>query len=98
MASFNNGLATLNPGPNSTAFNNGVAATPGATAPTSPTGAGVGPANAMFGSPGATTSGAAGKTGITQGPQLSLGAKGGNSLAATGSSIAPVSSQLGGAK
>ena len=50
----------------------------------------------MFGSPGAATSGAAGKTGITQGPQLSLGAKGGSNLPANASSIA--GSGMGGGK
>lgn len=86
------------PFPNQTLSMSGThptAAAPGANAPS---GAAVGPANQLFGDPSALQGGAAGKTGITQGPQLSLGAKGQNSLTNTGSGLASVSSQLGGAK
>jgi hypothetical protein len=96
MASFTNGLASIGTDPiystnttqiqnPSAAITNGGVATPG-------------PSNAMFGSPGALTSGAAGKTGITSGPQLTMGGKAGNNLSSTGSGLAPVASQLGGAK
>lgn len=92
MASFTNGLATLGGTPGATA----PASIPGTT-PTPVPGGGISnESNQMFGSPSAMTSGAAGKTGITQGPQLSLGAKGGSNLPANASSIA--SSGMGGGK
>ena len=54
--------------------------------------------NQLFGTPNATTSGAAGKTGITQGPQMSLGAKGGSNLGQNASTIIANTGQLGGGK
>ena len=63
-----------------------------------PVNAMTGVSNGMFGSPGALTSGAAGKTGITQGPQLTAGGKAGNNLASTGAQLAPQASQLGAGK
>jgi hypothetical protein len=84
MASFNNGLASFN-----TPQSVRPPITPGANAPT-----GTPTSNALFGDPGALTSGLAGKTGVTQSPQISLGAKGKSSLPTTNSAV----SQLGGAK
>lgn len=87
MAGFTNGMATL-------PQYGSMGSTPGANAPASipgstPAGGGISnESNQMFGSPGALTSGAAGKTGITSGPQLSLGAKGGSSLPSNASSMA----------
>lgn len=71
--------------------------TPGATAP-SATAPQLNTSNQLFGSPEATSMGAAGKGNLTQGPQLSLGAKGGSNLASTGSQLAPLRSSLGGGK
>ena len=93
MASFTNGLATLGGTPGATAPSTIPGTSPGTT---SNPGAVAGPSNQLFGSPGASSAGQAGKTGITQGPQLSLGAKGGSSLPSNASSIA--SSGIGGGK
>jgi hypothetical protein len=64
----------------------------------------IGLGNQMFGTPGATTSGAAGKMGIAQGPQLGMGTVAGSNLAANQANLAPTvgaakgSSPIGGGK
>jgi hypothetical protein len=68
-----------------------AATVPGANAPNAVAPQGVQQpvtANGMFGSPGASTSGAAGKMPITSGPQLTGGAKAGTNLKSNDSTLA----------